>query len=243
MIFHDVEQNTLEWQRLRLGIATASDFHRIMTPKKRQLSAQANDYMHLLLAEWWSGEPMEYEYQSPWMERGQALEDQAVAAYEGLTGLLTTRGGFWTTDDGLIGCSPDRMVGVDGDLEIKCPLLPRQIANALSEEAKDDYLCQLQGRMMIHGRQWIDVFSFHPLLVMDPVRVFRDEAFIADLRRTLSAFVDVLLKTRVLLSERHPAAFAAVRKRLEPRPQTDERDFVNEEDVEAILEAQRKEKP
>ena len=33
--------------------------------------------------------------------------------------------------------------------------------------------------MTLHGREWVDVFSYHPLLFLPPVRVYRDEAVIA----------------------------------------------------------------
>jgi hypothetical protein len=241
MIHHDVDQNTREWQNLRLGLATSSAFHRIMTPKKRQLSAQADDYMYALLAEWISGEPLEGEYHSPWMERGQALEDQAIAAYEGLTGRDTERGGFWTTDDGMIGCSPDRIVSDDGLLEIKCPLLPRQVAEALGNVVSDEHQAQLQGQMMISERKWVDVFSFHPLLILEPRRILRNEDFIADLRRILTSFIEVMLKARQELLARYgpfhrPSWSMHAAPALEAG---DSRDFVTDQDVEDILREQR----
>ena len=51
MKFYDVAQQTPEWEKLRIGIATASSFNRILTPKKLELSAQASDYANELIAE------------------------------------------------------------------------------------------------------------------------------------------------------------------------------------------------
>lgn len=232
MIYHDVEQNHPDWFRLRLGIPTASEFHRIITPKKMQLSSQASGYMYRLLAEWITGEQVE-NFQTQWMERGQDLEDKAVMAYEMLAGVETKRGGFITTDDGLIGCSPDRLIGEEGDLELKCPLVQTQVEYALNGTVGDDYMAQLQGRMMIHEREWVDIFSYHPKLVIPVVRVHRDEKFIAILRSLLSEFLERMLKARAELEERfgpfvRPGAVA------EP---VEDPDGITDADVYAILAA------
>lgn len=201
-IYYDVEQNTPEWYRLRLGIPTASEFHRILTPKTRRVSTQAAEYMYRLLGEWITGEPAE-NAETEWMARGHELEAKAVQAYEVLTGLTTTNGGFITTADGLVGCSPDRLVGGDGDLEIKCPLIATQVRYALTGCITDDYLTQLQGRLMIHGRQWVDIFSYHPAISLPPVRVHRDEQHIETLRMALAVFVSEMLTKRCEIEEKY----------------------------------------
>src|ERR1700678_334474 len=148
MIFYDVEPRTEAWQKLRLGIPTSSNFHKIITPRKMGISSQAPKYMHELLGEWISGEQSE-GYQSEWMIRGQEVEDSIWKSYEAYADIETTRGGFFTSDDGMIGCSPDRLVGTSGDLEAKAPMLTTQVGYALSEGPDDDYKTQLQGRFLI----------------------------------------------------------------------------------------------
>lgn len=78
MIIHDVRQGSVEWDRLRAGIPTSSNFHRIMTPKAMKLSSQAPGLMHWLLAEWLIGEPLESP-ETQWMQRGAALEGPSRA--------------------------------------------------------------------------------------------------------------------------------------------------------------------
>ena len=194
-IFHDVESMSAEHQQLRLGLVTASRFDNVITAKKRQLSSQAPGLMYRLLAERVSGEPLEIESMSPapWMQRGLDYEDEAVRCYESLQQVETARGGFFTDDAANIGCSPDRLVGDDGLLEIKCPLLPKQIETAITGDLAD-HVCQLQGQMLVSGRLWTDVFSYHPRIILDPVRVMRDEDFIADLDRALTVFVEEMLR-------------------------------------------------
>lgn len=200
--YWDVEQNTEEWHRLRLGIPCSSEFHRILTPKKLEISKQAAPYMYRLLYEWIAGEPCENAFASQWMDRGHELEDQAFRAYEMFAGIETERGGFVTTDDGMIGCSPDRLVGKPGDLELKCPLGPTQVEYALTGIVADEYMTQLQGRLMIHGREWVDIFPYHPKLALPPTRVTRDEEYIKTLSGVMARFVETMLARREDLEKR-----------------------------------------
>lgn len=195
MIWHEVTGGSPEWARLRLGIPCSSEFHKLLTPKTRKVSSQATGYMYRLLAEWVTGEPCENE-STEWMQRGQELEARARSAYELLTDSEVTIGGFFTTDDGLIGCSPDGLIGDNGDLELKCPLIATQIGYALGAGVDTDYMTQLQGRLMIHGREWVDIFAYHPRFSIPPVRVYRDEEFIRDLSAALAEFVDKMIALR-----------------------------------------------
>lgn len=236
MIHHDIEvksdEGREEWLRMRLGVACSSEFHKIITPQKRDLSDQSPAYMHRLLAEWMTGEPVENaeDNNTEWMDRGNDLEDQAINAYEGLADVKTQRGGFITTDDGLIGCSPDRLIGDDGDLEIKCPLIHTQVGYALKAPVDKKYMIQLQGRMMIHGRQYIDIFSFHPRLIIPAIRVPRDEAFISDLRRALGVFVKIMLEKRIELEQRF-GPFV----RPEPEQPREYPEFLSQADADFII--------
>lgn len=201
MIHHLVEPNTDEWRALRLGIPCSSQFEKIITPKTMKPSAQAQAYMFKLLAEWITGEPVENEPDTPAMRRGREMESSAVLAYEMLTDRECSLGGFITTDDGMLGCSPDRLIGEDGDLEIKCPLIHTQVEYALKGIVAEEYKTQLQGRLMIHGRDWVDIFAYHPSLSLPPTRVYRDEAFITRMWAALEQFVHALLETRLTLEK------------------------------------------
>ena len=55
MIVHNVRQGSAEWIALRLGIATASNFHKIITPAKGDLSEQRHAYMYQLVVETLTG--------------------------------------------------------------------------------------------------------------------------------------------------------------------------------------------
>ena len=94
---------------MRLGLATASCFGKIVTPAKGEPSKQMDDYANDLIGELVTGNNSE-TFTSYWMERGQLFEADAAAAYEFITGFELDRGGFLTDDDMTVGASPDRRV-------------------------------------------------------------------------------------------------------------------------------------
>ena len=145
MIHHDVKQNSDRWHNLRLGIPTASEFHRIITPKTMKLSSQAEDYRDWLLAEWIYGAPLESP-ETSFMQRGSELEPEAVRSYEFERDCEVSEAGFFTTDDGMVGASPDRLVGSCGLLEIKCPAPQTHVGYMMSRAVDEKYMTQLQGQ-------------------------------------------------------------------------------------------------
>lgn len=233
MKFYDVAPLSQEWKALRLGIVTASNVQKIITPKTMRVSSQAVGYMNQLIGEWLTGEEIE-SYKSDWMQRGQDIEDQIWKAYESYAEVETSRGGFFTDDAGLIGCSPDRLVGTVGDLEAKAPMIHTMVSYALNG-LDDDYKCQVQTRLMIHEREWCDLFAWHPRLFIPPVRIYRDEKFISLLRPVLATFVDLMLAKRLELEQKYGPFL-----RPEPEPESDySRDFISDADAEAIIAANK----
>lgn len=229
---HKVEQNTLAWQLLRLAKPTTSCFDQIITPKKLEPSRQRKSYMRRLNAEWIRGAPLEdEEYRSRWMDRGQFYEDRAVAAYESLTETETDPGGFWTLEigGGETGSSPDRLVAKEGVVEIKCPLLSTQVGAAL-DGVEVDHVIQIQGQMWIAERQWCDVFSYHPSLLLPPKRIERDEKFIQKLESAVKEFVEEMLRERADLEREHGPF---VRNGGDVPPPDDE--LITEADLEELL--------
>lgn len=195
----DCEQGSQEWVDARLGIPTASQFHRIITPKTLKPSGQADKYAAELIAEWMIGFPFD-KGGTALMERGKELEVKAVQFYELETGNKTEKIGFCLRDDGAVGASPDRLVGADGLLEIKCPGPVQHILYLLSG-LDADYRCQVQGQLWITGRQWLDFLSYHPDMPDFRVRVERDETFIAALAAAVDLFVEQLEVSKKRLIE------------------------------------------
>lgn len=192
---------------------TASNFHKILTPKTMKLSSQAVGYMHWLLAEWMIGEPLESP-ETQWMQRGAALEDQAVRSYCFEKNCEVKRVGFITTDDGTCGCSPDRLVIDDGSrnapqqvhrgsLEIKCPSPQVHVRNMLTREIDDDHKAQVQGQMYVAELEWVDIESYCPAMPTVIMRAYRKDEFIAALKDTLAAFTETMLTMRIRLAQEY----------------------------------------
>jgi len=192
-IYTNVEQGSGDWFRLRLGIPTASCFDQIVTPKKCELSKSAARYALKLCAERLLNAPTESVEGQMWMERGRELEPMAVKQYEFTNDLKTIAVGFITTDDGSMGCSPDRLV-LDTrriGLEVKCPSPHVHLGYLLNGQA-DEYKPQVQGQILIAELDRADFYSFHPRMPPALIQTTRDEEYIAKLGAALRAFNDTL---------------------------------------------------
>ena len=179
-------QGDAVWHRSRLGLPTASEFSRILTPTGKP-SAQVDGYMHALIAERILDAPID-SGETPWMLRGSDLEDEAIAYYVFAREMACSTVGFCTTDSGTVGCSPDRLVGEDGGLEIKCPSAAVHVGYLLDNLPRK-FWPQVQGCMMVTGRKWWDLLSYNPELPPALVRIERDEDYIAVLGKAVAELV------------------------------------------------------
>lgn len=176
MKFYDVQQATEDWIKLRLGIPTASDFDKIMTPKTMKLSGSCNKLIARLIGEKLSPFlPERAEtYTSRAMQWGQQTEEEARRFYTHDTGNAVTNGGFITTDEGDLGASPDGMVGEDGMLELKCPDAGTHVEWLLEGGLPDEYKPQVHGQLIVamkgpNAKKYVDFLSYSPGL--DPLLV------------------------------------------------------------------------
>ena len=122
------------------------------------------------------------------MERGLIVEVEAADWYEFDQDVSVQRVGFITDDEHTIGCSPDRLVGDKGLLEIKAPLPHTQVEYWLSGEVSERFRPQLQGQLYISQRCWVDILCWHDVLPKLVVRVEPDDQFIVALDRELQIF-------------------------------------------------------
>jgi hypothetical protein len=206
MITLDVVQGTTEWAMARVGIPTASQFEKIITPKTLKFSSQADGYAHRLIAEQALGVPLD-NATSGFMDRGKDMERRALAFYgmqrdfDKLTPI-----GFVMRDDKRVGCSPDHFVDDKGLLEIKIPAAHTHIAYLLDEQGID-YRCQVQGQLWLCEREWCDTLSWHPEMPAALVRQYRDDMFIAALSKAVQTFLEMMddMKARLIARGDFPA--------------------------------------
>lgn len=198
------EQYSAEWIKERLGLPTASEFHRIITTVKGELSKQADKYAYALVAETLLKRELDKPQVNSWaMQRGRDLEPAAADNYEFLTdddGAEISAVGLIKSDDGKLGCSPDRLVSLDamaagarpiGGLEIKCTLDDNHVG-IYFEGPGDDYKQQVQGSLLVADElEWWDLHAYHPDLPARTIRNFRDAPYIEKMRAALSQFLDM----------------------------------------------------
>lgn len=202
MKIHNVEQNTPEWMALRAGLPTASCFDKIITPTGWP-STQAGAYANRLLAEQIIGKPIKEWDGNGWSKRGHELEDEAVGYYAVMNDVDCVRVGFVTDDEERYGCSPDRIVGDEGLLEIKCPAAHTHMSYLLNPERLENaYRVQVQGQLLVTGRAWCDLVSYFPELPEVTVRCERDESFIATLKDGIESLLESIEKNRKALEDK-----------------------------------------
>jgi hypothetical protein len=194
-IYHDVVQYSEEYDRLRLGIPTSSNFHKVITPQGKP-SKQWREYACVLIAERILQHKIEF-YNSPAMERGLIVEAEAADWYEFDQDVTVQRIGLITDDKHTMGCSPDRLIGEDGLLEIKAPLPQTQVEYWISGELGERFRPQLQGQLYVSQRSWVDILCWHDVLPKLVVRVEPDEKFMAALDhelRIFNSFIELVME-------------------------------------------------
>jgi hypothetical protein len=197
----NVEPGTTEWANARLGIPTASCFDQILTPAKLEFSKSADRYARQLLCEQLLGAPLD-DATSGFMQRGTVMEREAVGWYDLVQGVDTAPGGFSLRDDGTAGCTPDRFVGHDGLLEIKCPTAQVHLDYLLDDQGIG-YKLQVQGQLWVCEREWNDTLSYHPGMPKALVRQHRDEKVITAIAGAVGRFQELMHELRVRLQQRH----------------------------------------
>ncbi len=188
-----MEQRSSDWFAARCGKVTASKVHDIIAKTKSGYSASRKNYEAMLIAERLTGEVAE-SFSNAAMEWGNATEDQAAAAYDFTFGQTTQKVAFVVHPNiSDSGASPDRLVGDDGLIEIKCPNTSTHISSLLGAKIKINYRTQMQWQMACTGRLWCDFVSFDPRmplgLQLHRERVERDEECIQELEREVASFL------------------------------------------------------
>jgi YqaJ-like viral recombinase domain len=164
------EQNCQAWFEARLGRVTASNISRAMAKLKRasdekkagDWAADHDNYVCEITWELITHTPAEH-YVSKAMELGTEYENEARIEYWQATGIEVDETGFvlHPTHD-FLGASPDGLIGFDGGLEIKVPLLSTHQRYLVEDQVPDKYIPQMQCAMLCCERQWWDFVSYAP---------------------------------------------------------------------------------
>ncbi len=168
-----------EWLQCRLGVVTASEMHRIFTPKKMELSKSADGYLLELLAEWRLRQPVKPDLILYAVERGREYEVEACDFFELTTGLRTKECGFFLTDDGRVGASPDRILEDGSLLEIKNHLAHGHLAHLMAGVFPQEHVLQTQTQLYVTEAKACYLLLYHPglpalLLKTEPIPEIQD---------------------------------------------------------------------
>jgi putative phage-type endonuclease len=181
-IIRDIEQGSDEWLKLRLGVASASNFDKIITTTGKE-SESLKKYALQLATELMLETP-EPSFKNDVMARGNEVEPLARDAYQEQTFNVVEQITMFKSDCGNFGYSPDGLVDDDGLVEIKCPIATTHFKYLLDNKMPTDYWQQVQGGLWVSQRKWIDFVSFNSYFKdkkLFVIRVGRDEEYIAKL--------------------------------------------------------------
>ena len=209
-----VEQGSEAWHQQRLGKVTASRVKDVLAKgRSGQPSASRANYLAELLIERITNRHQE-GFRSADMDRGNELEDDARSAYAFYTDTTPTPAEFVDHRTiSMFGASPDRLVGDDGLIEIKCPNAANHLETLLASKVKSEYITQMQSQLACTGRKWVDFCSFNPDFPEDMrlkiIRFERDEARIAEIEMGVSKFLRDLDAKQAAVAVQFPGAAAA----------------------------------
>ena len=193
MKHYDFEQGTPEWLEARKGAITGSKFRDARDRLKNgNPSSKAILYAQDVARERCGG-TAEKVFQNAAMRIGSEQEQFANAAYEARTGKLVEPVGFFKTDDGMFGLSPDGLIDDDGVLEIKTMVGSSTLFTAVADGDISAYQDQCDGYLWLLGRKWVDLVLWAPDMAdlgLDMVihRITRNEERIEKLEADLMAF-------------------------------------------------------
>ena len=190
-----VKQGSDLWKQVRQGHVTASNIADVMAKGKGESeSITRHKYKMRLLAERIAIAPMFDSYSNPAMEWGIEQEQYACIAYEENKYVLVQRTGFWLHPTiKWLGVSPDRLVGDDGLIEVKCPNSTTHLDYLMTNKVPAEYVKQIQCQLWVTGRQWCDFVSYDSRLRKNNqlliVRTERNEELIAEMEVEVKKFL------------------------------------------------------
>lgn len=203
----DVQQNSPEWEELRIGKATASSFGKFMANYGKAFGEPAQRYALQIALEIVTGRKAEFSFKNDDMERGHEQEPIARMLYEEQRFVDIGNGGFF--DCGDYGDSPDGLIESDGVIEVKSVIASTHEATIRRGAADPSYKWQLVGHLDCTGREWVDFASYcsdypewQQLVVY---RTYRDDVKdeLAQLAERRAEFLELVKAKVIQINERN----------------------------------------
>lgn len=157
--YHEVIQGTPEWLELRIGKISASRAKDLLATVRYGEAAGYRNYKTELAVERITGTRYE-RYVTKQMEYGTETESVAATMYQLITGNVAKECGMYAIDGTNVVASPDRLVGDDGLVEIKCRELGNHVESIATGNVPDEYYKQIQFQLWVTHRHWCDYVSY-----------------------------------------------------------------------------------
>ena len=198
MITLDIEQGSPEWIQARLGVVSASDMSKIITPEgKKAVSTSWNDLMNRLIAESYSGRS-DAGFTSQDMDNGKEWEDDArnYLAFD-LNQQIDQVGFIYKDENKKVGCSPDGLIGENAGVEIKCPRGSTHVSYLLRGKLPTAYKPQVQASLWITQREYWYFLSYYDGLEPLLLKLERDEDYIMKMQSYVADFIGKMHDKRI----------------------------------------------
>lgn len=200
-----------ELDQRRLGKATASSFNDVIarTRDGREASARRNYKIQLVLERLTGKTPTRFS--NSYTDWGHDTEELAVVELMlRYPDLDINKCGFLEHDFLAAGASPDRLIGIDGLVEVKCFNSANHYEALKTGKLPDEYRAQVQGQLWITGRKYAVVVMFDPDFPPESqiiiLRVERDEKYIDNLMVDVANFLEEVDEQEKFVREYKPLA-------------------------------------
>ena len=205
--YRDLIQGTDEWHAARCGMVTASVAGKLLTSTLKVADNESSRGVVLTLAAERITGYVDPTYCGSSMERGHEDEPYARDTYSEHVAPVD-EAGFMVRDFGdyRIGYSPDGLVSVDGQIEVKSRLQKIHLRAILEDRVPAENMAQLQCGLLVSGRDWCDYVSFCGGMPLYVKRVKPDLAWHA----AILAAVELLESSVETITTRYHAATAGL---------------------------------
>jgi putative phage-type endonuclease len=225
---YDIKQGSEEWHKLRLGKITASVVDNLLTSTfKVSKDKKIKLFAYNLAAERITGRLTD-TFESFDMQRGKMEEPIARELYEQASGNKIVQAGF--IESGILGFSPDGLVGEDGIIEIKCVQQKFQVKAFAENEIPAQHVLQIQTGLLVSGRAWCDFIQYSNGMPLFVKRMHRNAEIIQSI---MNAAVDFEADIYAIIeSYKANSAGALVADWVEPMPEIESmfsEDYANNE--------------
>ena len=161
------------WLNARAGKLTASRMADAMAFLKNGQPAGARiKLLHELLAERLTGESVRHVVTDA-MLWGMEHEDEAVDYFVARYSRTVRRSRFYehpTIEN--FGATPDREIGDDGLIEVKCPTTTRYLEWVIAGVVPEEHKPQMCAQLLCTGKKWVGFMAYDPRIRDENKRLF-----------------------------------------------------------------------